>query len=208
MPWHSASEWVSGWHWCSLCFHCSGLRRISPLAALRRPYEPGPGSLDRWVVVALLLVAGSTVALAAYQVGSWRQGAIFAAAVAVALLTLWAAAWTLTRFMRRWLPQGWPYVWRQGLANLHRPANQTVTSGAGYRLRSLPAGHPVPGSAQLAAPAQRERRTGPAKPGALRHTAGSARTGRADAARGWPPAHRAHADRAHADQLGEGPAGH
>jgi putative ABC transport system permease protein len=29
--------------------------------------------------------------------------------------------------MRRWLPASWPYVWRQGLANLHRPANQTVT---------------------------------------------------------------------------------
>jgi putative ABC transport system permease protein len=29
--------------------------------------------------------------------------------------------------MRRWLPAGWPYVWRQGMANLHRPANQTVT---------------------------------------------------------------------------------
>jgi putative ABC transport system permease protein len=26
-----------------------------------------------------------------------------------------------------WTPARWPYVWRQGLANLHRPANQTVT---------------------------------------------------------------------------------
>lgn len=42
-------------------------------------------------------------------------------------MILWAAAWALTRVMRRWLPSGWPYVWRQGLANLHRPANQTVT---------------------------------------------------------------------------------
>jgi putative ABC transport system permease protein len=25
------------------------------------------------------------------------------------------------------VPTGWPYVWRQGLANLYRPANQTVT---------------------------------------------------------------------------------
>jgi putative ABC transport system permease protein len=25
------------------------------------------------------------------------------------------------------LPAGWPYVWRQGLANLHRPSNQTAT---------------------------------------------------------------------------------
>ena len=42
-------------------------------------------------------------------------------------MILWAAAWALTRVLRRWLPSGWPYVWRQGLANLHRPANQTVT---------------------------------------------------------------------------------
>ena len=28
---------------------------------------------------------------------------------------------------RRFTPSSWPYLWRQGLANLHRPANQTVT---------------------------------------------------------------------------------
>jgi len=32
----------------------------------------------------------------------------------------------LVRGVRRWFPSGWPYVWRQGLANLFRPANQTV----------------------------------------------------------------------------------
>ncbi len=130
LSWSAMALGVGMGVWVALVFALLpllGLRRISPMAALRRPYEPGPGSRDRWVVVALILVAGSTVALAAYQVGSWRRGAIFAAAVAVALLTLWAAAWTLTRLMRRWLPQGWPYVWRQGLANLHRPANQTVS---------------------------------------------------------------------------------
>jgi putative ABC transport system permease protein len=47
--------------------------------------------------------------------------------VAVALLALWGASWLLIRAARRWLPAGWPYVWRQGLANLHRPANQTAT---------------------------------------------------------------------------------
>ena len=103
------------------------VRRVSPLAALRRPYEGEQSSWDRWSALAFLLLAGSTVGLAAHQVGSWRQGAMFAAAVGVALLTLWAAAWSLIRLMRRWLPGGWPYVWRQGFANLHRPANQTVT---------------------------------------------------------------------------------
>ena len=30
------------------------------------------------------------------------------------------------RLVRRFFPTRWPYVWRQGLANLYRPANQTV----------------------------------------------------------------------------------
>jgi putative ABC transport system permease protein len=67
------------------------------------------------------------VLLAVRQVGSWRQGAIFAGGIAVTLLLLWGASWVLIRLVRRWLPAGWPYVWRQGLANLHRPANQTTT---------------------------------------------------------------------------------
>ncbi len=74
-----------------------------------------------------MALAASTVALAAIQVGSLRQGAIFAAGVGVALLVLWAASWALVRSARRWLPPGWPYLWRQGLSNLHRPSNQTVT---------------------------------------------------------------------------------
>jgi putative ABC transport system permease protein len=69
----------------------------------------------------------STVGLAAIQVGSGRQGAIFAGGVAVALVVLWAASWALVRAARRWLPAGLPYLWRQGLSNLHRPSNQTVT---------------------------------------------------------------------------------
>lgn len=116
--------------WVALVFAFLPLlavRRVSPLSALRRPYESERSSWDRWSVVASLSLAGSTVALAAYQVGSWRRGAIFALAIGVALLLLWAAAWVLIRAMHRWLPARWPYVWRQGLANLHRPANQTVT---------------------------------------------------------------------------------
>lgn len=104
-----------------------GIRRISPLAALRRPYESGRLPRDRWWLLAAAALAATTVALAARQVESWRQGAIFAAAVGLALLALWSAAWLLIRILRQWLPSEWPYVWRQGLANLHRPANQTVT---------------------------------------------------------------------------------
>jgi putative ABC transport system permease protein len=104
-----------------------GIRRISPLSALRRPFDSERPRRDLWWGLATLMLGVSTLVLVVYQVGSWRQGAIFTGGVAVTLLVLWGASWALIRLLRRWLPAGWPYVWRQGLANLHRPANQTVT---------------------------------------------------------------------------------
>ncbi len=130
LSWNAVGLGIGMGLWVALVFALLPLlavRKVSPLSALRRPYESEKTPRDRWAILAFLLLGGSTVALAAHQTGSWRQGAIFAGAVGVALLVLWAAAWLLIRGMRRWLPAGWPYVWRQGLANLHRPANQTVT---------------------------------------------------------------------------------
>ncbi len=130
VSWNAVGLGIGMGLWVALVFALLPLlavRRVSPLAALRRPYDPDRFSWDRWSVVACLLLAGSTVTLAAHQVGDWRRGAMFSAGIGSALLILWAAAWALTRLMRRWLPAHWPYVWKQGLANLHRPANQTVT---------------------------------------------------------------------------------
>ncbi len=116
--------------WVALLFALMPLlavRRVPPLAALRRPFESERPPRDplRWICV--LALAASTVVLAGVQVGSWRQGAIFAGGVGVALLLLWVASWALIRGARRWLPPRWPYLWRQGLSNLHRPSNQTNT---------------------------------------------------------------------------------
>lgn len=117
--------------WVALIFALIPLlavRRVPPLAALRRDVEPeGRRWLDPRRLAAGAALAISVVILAQLQVGSWRKGAAFSAGVAVALLVLWGAAWLLIRAARRWLPAQWPYVWRQGLANLHRPANQTAT---------------------------------------------------------------------------------
>ena len=102
------------------------VRQISPLEALRRRYEPVGACRDPLWLVATFALAVSVVILAVHQVGSWRQGTVFSAGVAVALLLLYAVASALTRVVRHRVPGDWPYVWRQGLANLHRPANQTV----------------------------------------------------------------------------------
>jgi putative ABC transport system permease protein len=104
------------------------VRRIPPLAALRRAYESDvPRRFDAWRTAAILLLIVATVALAAWQAGSWRQGVVFSGGVAIALLVLWGAAWSLGGAARKWAPSRWPYVWRQGIANLQRPSNQTTT---------------------------------------------------------------------------------
>ncbi|MBP6668753.1 MAG: FtsX-like permease family protein [Gemmatimonadales bacterium] len=103
------------------------VRRVPPLAVLRRDVEEGPGTrADRWMWLARAALAASVIGMAALQVGQLRQGAVFAAGIGTALLVLWLAAFGLTRALRRWFPHRLPYVARQGLANLYRPANQTV----------------------------------------------------------------------------------
>jgi putative ABC transport system permease protein len=130
ISWNAVGLGIGVGVWVALIFALLpllGVRRIAPLSALRRPYEAERSPRDFWWLLAGVALAVSTVALAVHQVGSLRQGAIFVLGVALTLLVLWGASWVLTRAIRRWLPSGWPYVWRQGLANLYRPANQTVT---------------------------------------------------------------------------------
>jgi len=104
-----------------------GVRTVPPLAVLRRDVEQSLTSrADRLVWTARIGLAASVVALAGVQVGHPLKGLGFAAAVGAALLVLWLAAVGLTRGLRRWFPRQLAYVYRQGLANLYRPANQTV----------------------------------------------------------------------------------
>ncbi|HET9132998.1 MAG TPA: FtsX-like permease family protein [Gemmatimonadales bacterium] len=104
-----------------------GIREASPLATLRRLADPPRVRWDGPRLVAVLLLVTSVVALAAVQVGSLVQGAWFAAGVGMALAALWAASLLTVRAARRFTPARWSYLVRQGLANLHRPGNQTVT---------------------------------------------------------------------------------
>lgn len=103
------------------------VRRISPLMTLRRDVEPGRVRRD-WIDRSSIALLGlSVVALAAIQVGNLRDGLVFSVGIGLALFFLWLAARGLIKGIRRWFPHRLPYLWRQGLANLYRPANQTVT---------------------------------------------------------------------------------
>ena len=102
------------------------IRKISPLNALRVSYEPPQRERDaiKWLVYILIVifVYGFTYV----QMNNWKQALFFTAGIAAALLILTAMARTLMWVVRRFFPSSWNYLWRQGLANLYRPNNQTT----------------------------------------------------------------------------------
>jgi putative ABC transport system permease protein len=116
--------------WVSVLFALLPLlavRRVSPLVLLRRAYEDEPRR-DR-DPLRLVVVAGlvaSVVMLSVLQAPDTVTGLVFAGGIGAALAVFALAAVGLTRTVRRFFPSSWPYVWRQGLANLYRPANQTA----------------------------------------------------------------------------------
>ncbi len=115
--------------WVALVFSfvpLVGVRRVSPLGVLRSDYGLSQKRRDGARLLALALLAASLVALAVIQAGRLAYGLAFAGGAAIALGALWLSALLLVRGLRRHFPRRLPYVYRQGLANLYRPANQTL----------------------------------------------------------------------------------
>ncbi len=120
--------------WIALLFAIRpllALRRVSPLQALRRHVETGPGvsgasaRRDPAVWAAGAAIGATVLGIAIARAPAPRTGVATAAGIAVVLGILWIAASGLAALARRLPRARWPYVLRQGIANLHRPANQT-----------------------------------------------------------------------------------
>ncbi|MCA0377546.1 MAG: ABC transporter permease [Gemmatimonadetes bacterium] len=126
--------------WVSLVFALRpllALRRVSPLQAIRRNADPT--TLPReWRDPARLLVdallAASLVAIVVSRVEDLRQGLALSGGVVAVVAVLWLAATALIWLARRSTRPSWAFELRQGVANLHRPANQTraVTLALGF----------------------------------------------------------------------------
>ena len=117
--------------WVALVFALRplvALRTVSPLQALRRNADPSAlrRSWRNWPVLLVeAAIVGTIVIIAVLRAQSWRQGLGMSAAIGGVLLLLWVSAALLGRVARLVLRTRWPYVVRQGVANLSRPANHT-----------------------------------------------------------------------------------
>lgn len=101
------------------------IRNISPLRVLRASYEPITSEKDpfRWLVYGIIILF--ILAFTYLQTRSFMQALAFTGSVLGAFLLLLGMAALLMKLVRKYFPSSWSYVWRQSLANLHRPNNQT-----------------------------------------------------------------------------------
>ncbi|MGZ3484087.1 MAG: ABC transporter permease [Gemmatimonadaceae bacterium] len=126
--------------WIALIFALRpllALRNVSPLQTLRRDTDADVLRM-RWTDVPRIVVNAalvlSVVAIALSRAETTRQAFAMSAATGVAILALAVSAGFLSWAARKGLRTGWPYVFRQGVANLYRPGNQTraVTLALGF----------------------------------------------------------------------------
>jgi putative ABC transport system permease protein len=124
-------------------------RNVSPLQAMRRRVEPdAPTRRDAWTVLAWTVLGASVLGLIVVQARDLRTGLVFAAGIAVTLLALWGTSALVVRLARGARLPALPYTARQGIANLHRPGNQTrvVVLALGFGIFLLAVVHLVQGN--------------------------------------------------------------
>jgi putative ABC transport system permease protein len=103
------------------------VRNVSPLVALRSAFAERVGAApDPWRIAIAVFIIVAVAAFAIWQTGRWRDGLGFTAVLAGGFGILAGLANVVAWAARRWLPRRWPYVMRQGVANLYRPNNRTV----------------------------------------------------------------------------------
>jgi putative ABC transport system permease protein len=103
------------------------VRDVSPLRALRSNVEPGgSGWTDPWRLLIAGSIAAGVLGFAFLQAPTWRIGLGYAGGIVAVFGALALMAWLLMEGVRRFFPSSWSYPWRQGMANLYRPNNQTL----------------------------------------------------------------------------------
>jgi putative ABC transport system permease protein len=102
------------------------LRKISPLAVLRSSFEHSglPKDPAHWLIYAI--IGAALLLFAKSQTQRIGLAFAFAGGLVAAFLLLACAAWLTRGVARKIISERWPFVWRQGLANLYRPNNRTL----------------------------------------------------------------------------------
>ncbi len=115
------------------------IRKISPLRTIRASHEES-GDRDPLQYLIIVLVVLFVGLFSYFQLPDWEEAVFFTLGVIAAFLILAAIARMMMWAVKKYFPTSWSYIWRQSLANLYRPNNQTlvliITIGLGTALIS------------------------------------------------------------------------
>ena len=119
----------------------SGILRTSPLRTLRASFDQEEGAENVGLRYGVYVLIAAAIFVFTWSLTrNVRWALAFMGGIAVAFVVLYLLARVLTFVLRHFFPKNWKYVWRQGIANLFRPQNQTVlllvTIGLGTMLLS------------------------------------------------------------------------
>jgi putative ABC transport system permease protein len=104
------------------------VRNVPPLQALRRDFEPPRRPRrDPLHLGAYAALAVSVLTLCILEAPEISVGFGFAAALAITVALLAVAGWGLAWITHRFFPSGASYPVRQGVSNMFRPQNQTMS---------------------------------------------------------------------------------
>jgi len=104
------------------------LRRISPLQTLRRESDADVlrrAQRDSATIVVTLAIVASVLAIALARAGTVQRALYYSFGIALTIGVLWITAVLLSKAAKHLSSPHWPFVFRQGIANLYRPGNQT-----------------------------------------------------------------------------------
>ncbi len=101
------------------------VRNVSPLAVFRRDIDHLPRR-DPWLLAVYAAIGAGVIAFALTQTKEMKHALGFVGGLAGALLLLLGVSRAVVWSVRRLTRASWPFVWRQGLASLHRPNNRTL----------------------------------------------------------------------------------
>ncbi len=103
------------------------VRRVSPMRTLRANVEGDiqQGDPIRWFVYGGLVI--SLVLFLWQMTRDLEMAGIYTACLLISAAVLYLASKALMWTVRRYMPRGWHFAFRQGLSNLFRPNNQTQT---------------------------------------------------------------------------------
>ena len=102
------------------------VRKVSPLLALRASFDSTRPAQDKMIWVVCALIVAGIAAFAVATTGSRRFGLGFTLGVLAVFGILILLARGGSAMMQKAAPAVLNFAWRQGLANLHRPNNQTT----------------------------------------------------------------------------------